>query len=207
MSTSTQQAREAGEQATRAGKEVTQTAMEGAQQVMGDVRQQGMQMTHEATQQFHDLAHEASTQLRDQASTQADRAAMQLRQLSEQAMALAEGRTGDAGPLPQYAQQVTERLSNMAQRLENGGAEGALDDIRRFARRKPGTFLLLAGMTGFAAGRIMRSERAASQQQTTDQQQSQPPFMTADEPAVYLDDPLRNPEGTIGTSGTAGTVY
>lgn len=159
----TAQAKQAGEKVTQAGKEVSNSAMEGAQEVVQEARQQGMQLAHDATRQFHAVAQDATTQLREQAGTQAERAAQQLRTLSEQARAFAEGRTEEAGPLPAYAQQATQRLTEMAQRLETTGVDGVLNDARSFARRKPGTFLMLAGIAGFAAGRVLRGAKTANE--------------------------------------------
>lgn len=182
------QAREVGGHATQAGKEVTQTAKEGAQQVMQDVRTQGSQLTQEAKQQFHGIAQETSSQLRDHASTQTDKAAQQLRSLSEHARAFAEGRTDEAGSFPQYAEQATQKLETFVQRLEDGGIDGAMDDIRTFARRKPGTFLLAAGAIGFLGGRVLRGAKAANEQQST-QQIAQQQQVATSAPTIYLDEP------------------
>jgi hypothetical protein len=168
----TAQAREVGEQATQAaaqaGSHVSQSAKAGAQEVAHEARQQGMQLAQEATQQFQTVAQEASTQLREQASSQTERAAQQLRSLSDQARAFAEGRTEEAGQLPAYAQQATEKLSDFAQRLETGGIDGVMSDARQFARRRPGTFLLACGIAGFAAGRMLRGAKAVQGDTSTD---------------------------------------
>lgn len=169
------QARDVSTHATQAGSEVKDTVKDNAQKVAGDVREHGLQLTHEATQQLHGIAGEATTKLREHGSQQTDRAAQQLRSLTEQARAFAEGRTDEAGQLPQLAQQATEKLQTIADRLESGGLDGAMDEIRTFARRKPGTFLLAAGVAGFLGGRVLRGAKAAqdSQQQYSQSQYAQ----------------------------------
>lgn len=130
-----------------------------AREIAQDVRRHSTQMVNEATQQVHSVSEEVMTQLQEHAGTQTERAATQLRTFSEQARALAEGRTEEAGQLPQLAQEATQRLGAFAQRLETGGIDGAMDDVRTFARRKPGTFLLIAGAAGFLGGRMLRATK------------------------------------------------
>jgi hypothetical protein len=45
--------------------------------------------------------------------------------------------------------------------MDQRGVEGVLDDVRSFARRRPGVFLLGAGIAGFAVGRLVRGAKDA----------------------------------------------
>ena len=45
------------------------------------------------------------------------------------------------------------------------GPDGVLQDVRRFARRRPGMFLLAAGVTGFAIGRVVKAGGMSGSQQ------------------------------------------
>ena len=49
-----------------------------------------------------------------------------------------------------------------ANRLEMSGPQGLVDDVSSFARRRPGAFLLAAGVAGFAVGRIARAGAAVA---------------------------------------------
>jgi len=40
--------------------------------------------------------------------------------------------------------------------VQNRGMEGLVDDLQRFARRRPGVFLFATAVAGFAAGRAVR---------------------------------------------------
>jgi len=153
--------REVGQHAAESGKEVAGTAMENAQNVASQARQQGVQLKQEATAQIHTVAQETTSQLREHASTQTERAAQQLRTFSDQARAFSEGRTDEAGQLPQLAQQATETLANIADRLETHGIDGVMHDAKRFARRRPGAFLLMATAAGFGIGRVVRGAKVA----------------------------------------------
>ena len=70
------------------------------------------------------------------------------------------GRNGTASEL---VRQVADRLSGVRSYLERGG--NPADEVRSFARRRPGTFLLLAAGAGVLAGRATRSAAAARKQQ------------------------------------------
>jgi gas vesicle protein len=165
-----------------------QGAKQNAQNVASEARQQGAQLKQEAVQQARGIADEATTQLQQHASTQTERIASQLRQFTDQAQAFMEGRKDEAGPLPQYAQQATEKLSGFAERLEQGGADGALRDVRNYARRKPGTFLLFAGIAGFAAGRMVQGAKANHEESSTGTAGQLPAGTSR---PLYLDEPQR----------------
>ena len=61
------------------------------------------------------------------------------------------GRSPGTSPMP------VSRWSSFASRLEDRGIEGVVDDVARFARRRPGVFLLAAAGAGFVVGRFVRS--------------------------------------------------
>jgi len=48
------------------------------------------------------------------------------------------------------------RTERVASTLERGGVDGVVADVRSFARRNPGSFLLGAAAAGFFAGRLAR---------------------------------------------------
>ena len=71
--------------------------------------------------------------------------------------ALVEGRVEDAGELRGLIGDAQQRLESYASSLRERGPDGVMQDVRHFARRRPGMFLLAAGATGFAIGRIVKS--------------------------------------------------
>jgi hypothetical protein len=80
--------------------------------------------------------------------------------LSSQVGALAEGRTQDTGQLGPMLDEAQHKLQRYVTSLEDRGPQALVDDVSRFARRRPGVFLLGAGLAGFAIGRVVRGAAA-----------------------------------------------
>ena len=114
-------------------------------------------MVGEAKEQVSGLVQQARDELRTQSADRSRQAAGGLRTLSDQLQALTEGRPGDAGPLAGYVTDARQQVASFASRLEDRGIEGVVDDAARFARRRPGVFLLAAAGAGFVVGRFVRS--------------------------------------------------
>jgi len=151
--------RETASNAAEQGREVAGDAAEHARELATSAREQAGEVTREAVHQGQRVLSDATDKVREQAHSQAEQAVGALRGLSDQARALAEGRPQEAGPLGDYAQRLAGSVSQAADRLEQRGLEGSIDDLKRFARRRPGVFLLGAGIAGFAAGRLLRGAR------------------------------------------------
>jgi hypothetical protein len=137
--------------------QVATTAAQGAKDVAGEAKSQAASVLGDATAEARDVIGEARNELRQQASQQTDRAAQGLRTLAGQIQALHSGRPESAGPVGDYARQIGEKVQALAERVESGGFDGVVDDVRRFARRRPGVFLFGAAAAGFAVGRLVRS--------------------------------------------------
>jgi hypothetical protein len=138
-------------------KQVASTAGDGAKEVVGEARQQARQVAGVARDQAMGAMRSAQDELRGHASQQTDRAAEGLRGLAGQIQALVEGRTDEAGMAGDYARQAGDKVNQLAGRLEYGGFDGVLGEVRTFARRRPGLFLIGAAAAGFAVGRMIRA--------------------------------------------------
>ena len=138
--------------------EVTGTAQERAADVAGTAKDQALEVAQEAQRQARDLLGEFRGQIQQQTQAQRDRLVELLREFEDelQNMVQAGGRNGTASEL---VRQVADRLAGVRSYLEGGA--NPLDDVRSFARRRPGTFLLIAGAAGVLAGRATRSAAAA----------------------------------------------
>jgi hypothetical protein len=150
-STATDKTRQVADDATQQAKDVAETAREKAGEI-----------GHEVATQGHRVVDEAKEKLREQSHRQSDQLASTLRGWSDEARALAEGRPQEAGQLSEYAQQAAGKIAEVADQVQARGFEGALDDVKSFARRRPGVFLLGAGIAGFAAGRLLRGATAGT---------------------------------------------
>ena len=146
---------------------VASTAADGARDVAGEAGAQAKAVVGEAKQQFERLVSQGRVELRQQADQRNSQAVGQLRTLSEQLGALVHGQPEAAGPLAGYASDLQYRVRRLAARMEQGGPQGVVDDITRFARRRPGAFLAGAAGVGFVVGRLARAGAASQQEDTT----------------------------------------
>ncbi|MEH1168197.1 hypothetical protein V6V47_22705 [Micromonospora sp. CPCC 205539] len=140
-----EQARQVGSEAAHAGGAVAQTAKE-----------QGTEVGREAARQARNLYGEARTQLANQTGEQQRRAVGGLRSLADEMRSMAE-QGGQAGPVSELARQAADRVHGAAGWLEERQPGDLINEVRSYARRNPGTFLVGAAVLGVLAGRLTRS--------------------------------------------------
>jgi gas vesicle protein len=118
--------------------EIAETAKQAGREVMSEVSEQTSAVARTAKDQFGQLA----TQTRQELKAQSEQRGEQL-----------------AARLQTWAGQMKaqQRLESYASALRERGPDGVMQDVRAFARRRPGMFLLAAGATGFAIGRIVKA--------------------------------------------------
>ena len=155
-------AAEVGGTAQQKAGEVAGTAASRAGDVASTAKEQALDVAQEAQRQARDLFGEFRGQIQQQTQTQRDRLVELLREFEDelQNMVDAGGRSGTAS---EVVRQVAERLSGVRSYLEGGA--NPMQDVRTFARRRPGTFLLLAAAAGAVAGRATRGAAAARKQE------------------------------------------
>lgn len=137
--------------AVGAGKEVAATAKEEAANVAGEAKQQAQSLLSSAT-----------SELKSQASSQQEKLAGSLRGYADQLQGLGQGQPLEAGPLNDLVQQAASKGSEIVSFIENREPADLLDELRRYARRRPVMFLALCGLAGVVAGRITRGAVAAN---------------------------------------------
>lgn len=143
--------------ATSAAGDVASTATDQAKQVASEAKVQVKSVLEDTKGQVSGLVGQARDELKSQASDRSTQAADGLRTLSGQLQALREGRADEAGPLAGYLDQARDQVSSFASRLDEGGIDGLVDDVSRFARQRPIVFLAAAAGAGFLVGRLVRS--------------------------------------------------
>lgn len=121
---------------------------------------QAARVVGDAKSQLSDAARRVMDDLRTQADDRAVRAAQGLRDLSIRADALASGRPDEAGNLADLAQSAGRHAQDFANRLDERGIRGVTDDVARFGRQHPLTFLGLSLGAGFLVGRLVRTGAA-----------------------------------------------
>lgn len=144
MNAATEKAAEVKDTATEKATEVKDTATAGAAAVAQEAKTKAM-----------DVFGQTKQQLTQEANTQGQRLASSLQDVSRQLSTMAQG--GEAGPVQDLASQAADALGSFANRLQGGGTDGLLRDLSGLARRKPGAFLLGAGVAGFVVTRLVRN--------------------------------------------------
>jgi hypothetical protein len=143
-------------------KNVKDTAAQAGGQVASTAADQAKQVAHETQRQAKDLLDQGRAQLKEQTAAQQQKAAQGLSSLAQELRGLADGTSSGApGPARDLLQQASGMVDNFANRLQNREPAELLDEVRMFARRKPGLFLLGAAAAGVLAGRLTRGVQAA----------------------------------------------
>jgi hypothetical protein len=157
------------ERVTDAASTTLATATDATKKVVGEATDQTKMVTVEAKAQAQQFISNTRTELQSQADDRARQAADHLRGMSTSISALLDGRPDDAPQMRGYLEQAQSRIDGFASRIETGGPQGVIDDLSSFARRRPGAFLLAAGVAGFAIGRAARAGAAAAHDQSAPQ--------------------------------------
>jgi hypothetical protein len=127
-----------------------------AQNVAETAKAEAGNVASEVKTNARDLLHQAKSDLTDQAGTQQQKAAEGIRSLSSQLRTMAEA-PDQQGVTSDLVRQAADRSASVASWLENRDPGSLLDEVKSFARQRPGTFLLLAAGAGVLAGRLGRS--------------------------------------------------
>ena len=136
----------------------TQTAKDQAGNVASTATDQAKNVAGEAKTQARNLMGEAQTQVREQTNQQKQKASGGLRSLSDELRYVADGQgTSQSGIVNDLARQASDKAQELASWLESREPGDLVEDVRSFARRRPGAFLLGAAVAGVVAGRLTRS--------------------------------------------------
>jgi hypothetical protein len=142
--------------------EVAGTAKEQAGAVASAATEQARAVASDAKDQARHLVENGRQQLREQAQEQTARAASSLRDLGRQLEQMAQAPTASQGPVVDVTRQAADGVQRLAQTLESKRPEEVLEDVKRFARQRPGMFVLGALGAGFLAGRLLRTVDTAA---------------------------------------------
>lgn len=135
------------------------TAVDEARSVAGTAQSEARQVADEAKTQARGLLDQATTQVDDQARTQRDRLVGVLGSLGDDLENMST--QGGGGLASDLTRQAAERVHGLHRHLDGREPRALLDDVRDFARRRPGTFLIGALVTGVVAGRLTRGAKDA----------------------------------------------
>ena len=181
--------------------DLADTASSQAQDVLGTAKDEAASVVGEAKTQAKDLYAQTTRELKEQAGTQQQRVAGGLRSVSDELDSMASNPTG-TGVAADLVQQVSGRLSAISTWLGDRDPSAVLDEVKRYARRKPGTFILVAAVVGVVAGRLTRALAAnASDDKSAAPAPVMPPAQVHPDPSVPV------PVGSTADSSVGTPLY
>src|SRR5512132_2432762 len=135
--------------------EVARTAADAGRQVAGTAAEQAKTVAQAATAQARDLVGEARGQVQEQARNGQQKATDGIRALVQELREMAEG-AQQSGPASEVARQAADRADRLADWLGEREPGDLVQEVRSFARRRPGVFLAGAALAGVVVGRLTR---------------------------------------------------
>lgn len=136
---------------------VAQDAAQSGRATAETAKQQAGQVANEATAQARQLIDQAREELTGQGAAQKERATTGLRSLAEELTGIVQGGGAEpSGLVGDLARQASDHVRSAADWLESHEPGDVVQEVRQFARRRPGTFLLSAAAVGFLGGRLTR---------------------------------------------------
>jgi hypothetical protein len=147
---------QAKEQASQVGGAAAQQA--GA--VAGTAKGQAGQVVSDARAHAQDLMGQTTSQLGAQADEQTQRLSGNLKTLSEHFSTMAS--SGEPGSTAHtLVDEASRRSADLSSYLDGRQFGGIINDVKDFARRRPGAFILGSAVAGLMVGRLGRAVKDA----------------------------------------------
>ncbi|WP_345801416.1 hypothetical protein AAIB33_18455 [Microbacterium sp. AZCO] len=187
--------------------DVVDTAKQEAAGVVDTAKSEAKEVGREARTQLSSLYHQTRYELSDQASQRQQKLADGLRSAGSELRGMADSST-DNGVASDVVRQVSQRLEGAASWLGSRGPEGVIDEVKRYARRRPVVFLAAAALAGVVVGRLTRSLAAGqpddggASRYTGDGSYPTTGYRTG---ATYGTEPSYGTGAAYGSAGTYGT--
>jgi hypothetical protein len=131
-------------------------AQEHAGAAVDAAKQEAAQVAASAKEHARSVVESTSQELRTKGREQTDRLSSSLGSASEELRRMADASERDS-TIGGVVRSLADGAQRAASRLDEGGPEGLLDDLRRMGREHPMRFLAIAAGAGFAAARVVRS--------------------------------------------------
>ncbi|AND17781.1 hypothetical protein C5C18_12660 [Rathayibacter tritici] len=200
-SSATDTAKEAAGTAKEQAGAVADDAKQAASDVLSAGKDEAANVVQEAKVQVKDLLDQSRSQLTEQAHSQKENAAKGARAFSDDLTALANGEGGQDNMAANLVSQAASRAQGVAQWLENRDPSQLLDDVRSFARRRPGAFILIAAATGLVGGRLIRAltAEAKDEKEAATGRTDGPEYDAPAADSLAYDAPAASAYGTVGS--------
>ncbi|KQQ06253.1 MULTISPECIES: hypothetical protein [unclassified Rathayibacter] len=180
---------DAAKEQAGAAKEQAASVAGDAKQAAGDVvatgKEEAATVAQEAKTQVKDLLDQSRSQLTEQAHAQKENAAKGARAFSDDLTSLANGEGGQDNMAANLVSNLAGRAQGVATWLEDREPAELLEDVKSFARRRPGAFILIAAATGLVAGRLVRALTAEAKDEKETASDTSGPEFAAPDAASY----------------------
>ena len=140
---------------------VKDTAVGAATDVKEVARGEVAHIAEEAKYQTRNLVDQTRYELQGLVRNQQSNLALKLNGWASELGSMA-SKSDESGPMTDLAQEASRRVGGFSHWLDNHEPADLLDEVKRFARRRPGTFLALAAAAGVVAGRLTRGAVAGN---------------------------------------------
>lgn len=168
--TGTNSSQTTADAAKGAASEVAGEATSAAADVKDTVKSEVRSVVSDATERAGSLLRTSQDELRTQAESKARDLSSTLDDAARQLGTMADAADDPDSPVAQLSRTAAQQLRKQSQRLEQGGLEGLVDDARRFARNRPGAFMLGTVAAGFAVGRLAKHANLKQAAETAKQE-------------------------------------
>ena len=134
-------------------KDLAQEGQHAATEVLDTAKHEASLLGEQAKEQAADLLGELSSDLREQASLQQQKVATNLRDISDEFRSMLD-QSQASGTAATLVDQASHHSGQIADWLDQRDPGDVVDEVKQFARKRPGAFLGIALGAGLLAGRI-----------------------------------------------------
>jgi vacuolar-type H+-ATPase subunit H len=134
----------------------TDVAKQHAESAISEAKQQTNEVVQSAKEHAQVVLSSTTDEVRTQTREQTDRLASSLKTASQELSRMADS-ADDGSMIGPIVRSLADTARRTSSKLEQGGPEGVMNDLRRFGRQHPVQFLAMAAAGGFFAARLMRS--------------------------------------------------
>jgi hypothetical protein len=134
---------------------VKDTAADAAAGVKDVAKGEATNVAEEVKYQARSLVDQTRSELRGQASTQQSALADKLHAWASELGSMA-SKADESGPMSDLAQEASRKVGEFSHWLSTHEPADLLEEVKRYARRRPVAFLAIAAAAGVVAGRVTR---------------------------------------------------
>lgn len=184
------------------------SASEHASSVAETAKDEATKVASEAKEKATDLLADVKTQVDEQSRTQLKGLATKLGELADELDSMVSG-SDASGTVTGVAQQLADKTHQLSAHLDSREPMDLVEDVRRFARRRPAAFLAGTAVAGVLAGRLTRGAKAtpdSGSTSTTAGTSTSTSATTAPAPtyAAPTGDPITSSDFAPGGQNTGG---